>query len=162
MNLENNFIISRKARLNEFIWGRSRGIKPSMRIKYMEEKKKILVVDDDSGIGEMLKTLLEFYGYEVTVTENPDKTEALIIENKINLVMLDMLISGVNGTDVCARIRQDERTANTPVLMMSALHDAGNKCKNAGADDFIAKPFEMSELTSKINKVLSNRQNLSS
>lgn len=128
----------------------------------MEEKTKILVVDDDSGIGEMLKTLLEFYGYEVTVTENPDRTKALIIENNINLVMLDMLISGVNGTDVCARLRQDERTANIPVLMMSALHDAGTKCKNAGADDFIAKPFEMSELTSKITEVLNNRQNPSS
>lgn len=128
----------------------------------MEEKTKILVVDDDSGIGEMLKTLLEFYGYEVTVTENPDKTETLIIENKINLVMLDMLISGVNGTDVCARLRQDERTANIPVLMMSALHDAGTKCKNAGADDFIAKPFEMSDLTSKITQVLNNRQKPSS
>lgn len=128
----------------------------------MEEKTKILVVDDDSGIGEMLKTLLEFYGYEVMVTENPDKTEELILENGINLVMLDMLISGVNGTDVCARLRQDERTADTPVLMMSALHDAGTKCKNAGADDFLAKPFEMSDLTAKITEVLENRQNPSS
>ncbi len=128
----------------------------------MEESKKILVVDDDSGIGEMLKTLLEFYGYEVTVTENPDKTEKLILENKIDLVMLDMLISGVNGTDVCARLRKDERTADIPVLMMSALHDAGTKCKNAGADDFIAKPFEMSDLTSKITEVLDNRQKSSS
>lgn len=128
----------------------------------MEEKTKILVVDDDSGIGEMLKTLLEFYGYEVTVTENPDKTEALILEKNIDLVMLDMLISGVNGTDVCARLRQDERTADTPVLMMSALHDAGPKCKNAGADDFLAKPFEMSELTSKITDVLNNRRKQSS
>lgn len=125
----------------------------------MEEKTKILVVDDDSGIGEMLKTLLEFYGYEVTVTENPDKTEELILEKKINLVMLDMLISGVNGTDVCARLRQDPRTENIPVLMMSALHDAGIKCKKAGADDFLAKPFEMSDLTSKITEVLNNRQN---
>lgn len=127
----------------------------------MEEKIRILVVDDDSGIGEMLKTLLEFYGYEVTITENPDKTEELILENRIDLVMLDMLISGVNGTDVCVRLRQDERTANVPVLMMSALHDAGTKCKNAGADDFIAKPFEMSELTSKITEVLNNRQETS-
>lgn len=120
---------------------------------------KILVVDDDSGIGEMLKTLLEFYGYEVTVTEEPFETEELIESKEIDLVILDMLISGVNGTDVCARLRDNEKTAHIPVLMMSALHDAGTKCKKAGADDFIAKPFEMDDLLKKINKVLGKDSN---
>ena len=124
----------------------------------MKENSKILVVDDDSGIGEMLKTLLEFSGFKVTVTEKPDETEELIAAHDIDLVMLDMLISGVNGTDVCARLRKKPETENTPILMMSALHDAGKKCKNAGADDFIAKPFEMDELIAKINEVLEKRQ----
>jgi DNA-binding response OmpR family regulator len=120
-----------------------------------ENKTRILIVDDDSGIGEMLKTLLEFYGYEVTVTEKPDETESLIAKENIDLVILDMLISGVNGTDVCARLRKNEPTANIPILMMSALHDAGKKCKKAGANDFIAKPFEMDDLKAKIDQVLS-------
>ncbi len=120
----------------------------------MAENKKILVVDDDSGIGEMLKTLLEFYDYEVYVTEEPEKAESLIQEKDVDLVMLDMLISGVNGTDVCAKIRENEATANTPVLMMSALHNSGPKCKEAGANDFIAKPFEMDDLIKKINSIL--------
>ena len=72
----------------------------------MEQKGNILVVDDDSGIGEMLKTLLEFYGYNVVVTERPEETEDIIIKQNIDLVMLDMLISWVNGTDVCARLRK--------------------------------------------------------
>lgn len=118
------------------------------------ENNKILVVDDDSGIGEMLKTLLEYYKYEVTVTPKPEETERLIIEKEIDLVLLDMLISGVNGTDVCARLRENEETKETPVLMMSALHDAGIKCREAGANDFIAKPFEMEDLIVKINEVL--------
>lgn len=125
----------------------------------MEEQNKILVVDDDSGIGEMLKTLLEFYGYEVTVTEIPDKAEELILQKDIDLVMLDMLISGVNGTDVCARLRANEETADVPILMMSALHNAGDKCKEAGADEFIAKPFEMDELIERIKEVLERKQN---
>lgn len=120
----------------------------------MEKKAKILVVDDDSGIGEMLKTLLEFYGYNVVVTDRPEETENIILKNDIELVMLDMLISGVNGTDVCARLRANEATSNVPVLMMSALHDAGEKCRNAGANDFIAKPFEMDELIEKIENVI--------
>lgn len=124
----------------------------------MDSKAKILVVDDDSGIGEMLKTLLEFYGYEVVVTERPEEAEAIILKKNIDLVMLDMLISGVNGTDVCARLRENEATANIPVLMMSALHDAGEKCKRAGANDFIAKPFEMDDLIEKIDKVLQEQE----
>lgn len=127
----------------------------------MEDKTKILVVDDDSGIGEMLKTLLEFYGYEVTVIEKPDTAEEIIKEEGIHLVMLDMLISGVNGTDVCIDLRESdsEKVANIPILMMSALHDAGTKCRNAGADDFIAKPFEMEDLITKIQEVLDSRRN---
>lgn len=124
----------------------------------MEKKAKILVVDDDSGIGEMLKTLLEFYDYEVLVTEQPEETDEIIINKNIDLVMLDMLISGVNGTDVCARLRQTEATAHVPILMMSALHDAGEKCKRAGANDFIAKPFEMDELIVKIDEVLARER----
>lgn len=123
----------------------------------MEEKTKILVVDDDSGIGEMLKTLLEFYGFEVIVTEKPDKAEGLIQEENIDLVMLDMLISGVNGTDVCEGIRENEYTRDVPVLMMSALHDAGPKCREAGADDFMAKPFEIEDLIKKINQILEKK-----
>ena len=123
----------------------------------MEEQKKILVVDDDSGIGEMLQTLLEFYGYKVVVTEEPDDTEQLIQKHDIDLVMLDMLISGVNGTDVCARLRDNDATKDTPVVMMSALHDAGPKCKKAGADEFIAKPFEMEDLVKTIDQVIERR-----
>ena len=123
----------------------------------MAEKDKILVVDDDSGIGEMLQTLLEFYGFQVVVTEEPDETEELIVKHDIDLVMLDMLISGVNGTDVCARLRKNKATENIPVLMMSALHDAGLKCKKAGADDFIAKPFEMEDLVKIINELITRR-----
>ena len=124
----------------------------------MAEKQKILVVDDDSGIGEMLQTLLEFYGFEVVVTEKPDETEELIQAHEIDLVMLDMLISGVNGTDVCARLRKNEATEDIPVLMMSALHDAGPKCKSAGADEFIAKPFEMEDLVKTINELLARKE----
>lgn len=112
--------------------------------------KKILVVDDDKGIGQMLTMVLERNGYEVVVSENPDETEKNIIAHDIDLVLLDMLISGVNGIDVCTRLRRDESTKNVTVLMMSALHDAGKSCKAAGANDFISKPFKIIELLDKI------------
>lgn len=120
----------------------------------MKENGNILVVDDDSGIGEMLKVLLELNGYSVSVTEKPDEAENLIKSRDIDLVLLDKLISGVNGTEVCARLKNNRATAAIPILMMSALHEAGEKCRNAGANDFIAKPFEMEDLLEKIEGLM--------
>ena len=120
----------------------------------MKENRNILVVDDDSGIGEMLKVLLELNGYSVSVTEKPDEAEALIAQKDIDLVLLDKLISGVNGTEVCARLKNNQDTAEVPILMMSALHEAGEKCRDAGANDFIAKPFEMEDLLRKIEELI--------
>ena len=121
----------------------------------MDKKvKKILVVDDDRVIGEMLKMLLEFSGFEVFFSENPDKTEENIQNHDIDLVILDLLISGVRGTDVCASLRKNEITAQTPILMMSAIYDAGNLCRAAGANDFIAKPFERKDLLNRVDLAL--------
>lgn len=120
----------------------------------MKGERNILVIDDDSGIGEMLKILLELNGFSVSVTEKPDEAEAIIERNGTDLVLLDKLISGVNGVDVCARLKANPETTAIPILMMSALHEAGPKCRKAGAEDFIAKPFDMDELLGKIQKLL--------
>lgn len=121
----------------------------------MKESKKILVVDDDPGIGEMLKTLLEMHGYEVSLTDNPAETENILNKDKVDLVLLDKLISGINGTEICSFIKNNRDTSSIPVLMMSALHDAGPICKEAGADDFIAKPFEMDDLLARVQQLSS-------
>lgn len=122
----------------------------------MEASKKILIIDDDSSIGEMMQTVLEFQGYEVEISEKPGKAEELILENKADLLILDMLISGINGTDICRKIRKNEdpRISGIPILMMSALHEANIKCKKAGASDFIAKPFEVDQLILKVEDLL--------
>ncbi|MUP44845.1 response regulator [Gramella sp. BOM4] len=123
----------------------------------MSNERKILVVDDDSGIGEMLKVLLEFNGYKVFVTEKPELVHKIIRSENIDLVLLDLLISGINGSDVCVNLRKsDEKIMREmPVLMMSALHKAGEICRQAGANDFISKPFEIEDLMNKIEELLS-------
>lgn len=118
------------------------------------KKKNLLIVDDDVSIGEMLQTLLEFSGYDVSVINNPHKVEEKIEESDYDLVLLDMRLSGVNGTEVCSRLKEKETTKEVPILMMSALSNAAQTCEAAGADDFIYKPFEMDELLAKINKML--------
>lgn len=114
----------------------------------------ILVVDDDRGIGQMLTMVLERNGYKVFVSENPEEAEKNIISYNIDVVLLDVLIAGVNGVDVCTRLRRDETIKQIPILMMSALHDAGIRCRAAGANDFIDKPFKIPDLLGKIRKCL--------
>ncbi|WP_300437567.1 response regulator [Christiangramia sp.] len=115
---------------------------------------KILIVDDDQTIGFMLRDILEFNDHTVIVSQQPRKTKENILEHDIELILLDKLISGVDGTDVCAELKQDEKVAHVPVLMMSALHNVGDICRSAGAVDFIAKPFDMETLNTKVSTIL--------
>jgi DNA-binding response OmpR family regulator len=120
----------------------------------MEKRHAILVVDDDESIGFMLKLMLEHKGFSVTVAERAENLEQLITANKISLVILDMLIADVKGTDVCAELKSKPATAHLPVIMMTALPGIEKECQEAGADDFIAKPFEMDTFLAKINSFI--------
>ncbi|MFV8225794.1 response regulator [Christiangramia aquimixticola] len=115
---------------------------------------KILIVDDDQTIGFMLKDILEFSDHKVIVSQQPKETKENIIKNDIELILLDKLISGVDGTDVCSELKSDPEVAHVPVIMMSALHNVEELCKSVGAIDFIAKPFDMETLLAKVNRNL--------
>lgn len=115
---------------------------------------KILIVEDDHNLGIMIQDMLGFSGYDVMLSRKPEQTAENILEHDIKLVLLDKLISGVDGTDVCATIRKTKAISKTPVLMMSALSNAREICMKAGASEFISKPFDMDELISKIELLL--------
>ena len=127
----------------------------------MKKMANILVVDDDPDIGTMLKMMLEYKGYAVTLLSNAGKTEQQLSDEVTDLVILDMLIAGTNGTDVCRSIRSNPLSADVPVLMISALPDARKVCIDAGANDFISKPFEMKELLAKVSSLVNKVSSLS-
>ena len=127
----------------------------------MKKIANILVVDDDPDIGTMLKMMLEYKGYAVTLLSNAGKTEQQLSDEVTDLVILDMLIAGTNGTDVCRSIRSNPLSADVPVLMISALPDARKVCIDAGANDFISKPFEMKELLAKVSSLVNKVSSLS-
>ncbi|CAN5204906.1 hypothetical protein BH23BAC2_BH23BAC2_20680 [soil metagenome] len=107
---------------------------------------KILLVEDDHNLGLMICELLEINGYEVRLLRMPDKTVTNLLEEKFDLVLMDKLLSGVDGTDICAKIRKTDTISDTPILMMSALDGARKNCIEAGATSFIDKPFEIKDL----------------
>ena len=119
-------------------------------------KKKILVADDDPAIVDVLQILLEDQGYEVLSTLNAEGIEALV-QKKPDMVLLDIWMSGVNGKDICIRIKANENTKHIPVVMFSANRDTKEIAMECGADGFITKPFEINELIELIQKFTDNK-----
>ena len=119
-----------------------------------QQAKKILVVDDDPDILDALQFMLEDAGYEVTTTEKGDYAENLHDTNGglPDVIILDVLLSGKDGRLICQRLKGQEETRHIPIIMISAHPNARQSVKAVGADDFVAKPFDMDELLAKIAK----------
>jgi len=119
-----------------------------------QQAKKILVVDDDPDILDALQFMLEDAGYEVATTEKGDYAENLHDTNGglPDVIILDVLLSGKDGRLICQRLKGQEETRHIPIIMISAHPNARQSVKAVGADDFVAKPFDMDELLAKIAK----------
>jgi DNA-binding response OmpR family regulator len=113
------------------------------------KQKKIMIADDDPGIVDAVEMLLEFEGYEVTSTVD-GSTVLDMRENLPDLLLLDIWMSGEDGRDICKKLKQQPLTKNIPIIMVSASRDIKESAMEAGADDFLAKPFEMDDLLKKI------------
>jgi DNA-binding response OmpR family regulator len=120
----------------------------------MKKQEKILVLDDDTDIGTMIKMMLEYKGYTVTVSERAEQAAEVLQNNGVDLIIMDMLLSGVNGTDLCVELKKNNSTSHIPVIMISAHPNAKEICLEAGADEFISKPFDMQDILSKIDRLI--------
>jgi len=116
----------------------------------MIKKDLIIIVDDDPDICVMIKMVLEYHGYEAIITETEDGLQKLLSSGLPDVILMDMLLSGANGTDICRIVKNDQNTSSIPIMMFSAHPNAKETCLDAGADEFIAKPFEMNDLLAKI------------
>ena len=117
-----------------------------------QSPKKIMIADDDPGIVDAIEMLLEFEGYEVTSTVN-GSTVLTMNDELPDLLLLDIWMSGEDGRDICKKLKQVDTTKNIPVIMISASRNIKESAMAAGADDFLAKPFEMNELLGKIKNL---------
>jgi DNA-binding response OmpR family regulator len=114
------------------------------------KNKKIMIADDDPGIVDAVEMLLEYEGYDVASTLDGSTTIPDMKEEQPDLLLLDIWMSGEDGRDICKKIKQDEAIKGVPVIIISASRDIRESAMEAGADDFLAKPFEMNELLKKI------------
>lgn len=125
--------------------------------------KKILIADDDRGIVDAIQMMLEFSGYNVEFTYNGKDVLELKQPNFPDLILLDIWMSGVDGRDVCRKLKENDETRAIPVLMISASKNAAGSVMEVGADGFLPKPFDMDQLIDKIEELLAaNSAKLSS
>lgn len=117
---------------------------------------KILVIDDEQSINELIKVNLELVGYKVIQAFDGTKGFALAKQELPNAIILDVMMPEVDGYTVAQRIRQNPSTKNVPILMLTALSELNDKVKgfDIGVDDYLVKPFEMEELKVRIRALL--------
>ncbi len=120
---------------------------------------KILVVDDDIDILSVMEILLTMKGFEVEVTAKGENTFPKIETFKPDLILLDVLISGHDGRTICRKLKANKETMHIPVIMFSAHPGAAATIAEYGANDFIAKPFDVTSLLQKVNYLLEISKN---
>lgn len=119
---------------------------------------KILILDDDKDLLTVVKSLLYSKGFDVFAYSDWSRAWAAIKAYKPQLILLDVFMNGTDGIDACKKLRASSFTRNIPIIMLSSYPGIAETAINEfGADDFIAKPFETSEIIKKIQHILTRR-----
>lgn len=120
---------------------------------------KILIIEDEESIAELEKDYLEISGYEVETEANGTKGLEMALANDYDMFILDLMLPGIDGFEICKKIREKK---NTPILMVSAKKDDIDKIRGLGlgADDYITKPFSPSELVARVKAHLTRYERL--
>lgn len=112
-----------------------------------------MIADDENDIAEVLSLMLEDAGYEVSSTANSE-TAKKVQEYLPDLLLLDIWMKGVDGRDICTYLKSQKDTKNIPIIMVSAHNETQKIAKEAGADDYITKPFGIDEVLDKVKKYI--------
>ncbi len=117
---------------------------------------KLLLVEDDHALAELLEYRFENEGYDVRVTANGDDALLYAAEETPDLVILDWMLEGTSGIEVCRRLRRKENTAHVPIIMLTARDTEDDRVRglHTGADDYLTKPFSPRELLARVGAVL--------
>lgn len=122
----------------------------------MEDKKKILIVEDEQKIARFLELELKYEGYDVEIAVNGREGFEKGKNKEIDLIVLDLMLPELSGIEVCRRVRQ---TSDVPIIMLTAKDDISDKITglDIGADDYMTKPFAVEELLARIRVLLKRK-----
>ena len=116
----------------------------------------ILVVEDEDALSTLLQYNLDKEGYDVVVAADGEEALTLVSERLPDIIILDWMLPKISGIEVCRRLRQRSESRNVPIIMLTARGEESDRIRglDTGADDYIVKPFAMSELSARIRAVL--------
>lgn len=116
----------------------------------------ILLVEDEESLAILLQYNLEAEGYEVAIAETGDEAELMIAENPPDIIILDWMLPGISGIELCRRLRVSKATRLIPIIMLTAKGEEADKVRglSTGADDYIVKPFSLPEFMARLKAVL--------
>jgi two-component system phosphate regulon response regulator PhoB len=117
---------------------------------------KILVVEDEEPLALLLQYNLESEGFTVNLSHHGEEVEMMIEESEPNLIILDWMLPGVSGLELCRRIRANTKTARIPIVLLTARGEESDRVRglSTGADDYVTKPFSVPELIARVKAVL--------
>ncbi|MGD9541668.1 phosphate regulon transcriptional regulator PhoB [Methylocystis sp.] len=117
---------------------------------------RILVVEDETSLATLLVYNLEAEGYQVEHVDNGDEAELRLAESPPDLVILDWMLPGVSGLEICRRLRARDSAKDMPVIMLTARGEEGERVRglSVGADDYVVKPFSTPELMARVRALL--------
>ena len=122
----------------------------------LKKDKTILVVEDDLGLLGMLRRFLDTLGYHVLEAASGQEAWTLIQDRSPDMVLLDLTLPGIGGSEICRKMRKEASTRATPVFVLSGYSDMETEVQalQDGADDFLAKPFNLKELGARLKALL--------
>jgi two-component system phosphate regulon response regulator PhoB len=117
---------------------------------------KVLIVEDEAPLAEMLRYNLESEGFRVSHAVTGEDAEMLVAEERPDLVVLDWMLPGVSGIEICRRMRSRMETKSIPIIMLTARGEEGDRIRglSTGADDYVVKPFSLLELMARVKAIL--------
>ena len=129
-----------------------------MQFAQLNGMDKIFVIDDDKNLLQVMKSLLNLRGFNVSIFRNWEIAYQLMKLFKPQLILLDVFLKGIDGLEVCQRLKASPFTKHIPIILCSGYPQIAERgIREYGAADFIAKPFELDDLINKMHSVLSRR-----
>ena len=126
------------------------------------KKKRVLAVEDELHILELIRYNLEQSGFHVEVAQNGEKAMRMLMENSYDMLLLDLMLPGIGGMEICRRVRSEAKTRKMPIIMLTAKGGEADKIGglDMGADDYMTKPFSINELKARINSLLRRSEDM--
>jgi two-component system phosphate regulon response regulator PhoB len=127
-----------------------------LTVSAMNPRAKVLVVEDEEPLALLLRYNLEAEGYAVDVVHRGDEAEMAIAEGSPDLIVLDWMLPGISGLELCRRLRTGKDSRLIPIILLTARSEEGDRIRGltTGADDYVVKPFSLPELMARVRAIL--------